>query len=500
MSVEALTTALADIRVRLERGEYSDEAKVSNGIVRRVLDTLGWPVYDPSVVIPEYAVRSRKVDFALVGPDRKPAILLEVKRVGNIEIGEDQLFQYAFTEGTPVIVLTDGQQWRLYLTGAGGTYSSRCFYGADLLSVPPDIVAHFLSRYLDYDEVSADDAVRRAWDDLKAAKKQNKARETLPEAWRAVAQSAALVTLMRERVEAICGVCPSEEATTLFLGELRREPASSPAPVVRPPSAPVRRARPAPAPDPRVEPSGCWFEIRGRRTACESQIHLVREVLLHLHKEDATFLVRFADAQPEGKRLLIARDRKALYPGTPHRSTDSIELVEGWWLGRNYSRESKMTWLRRVSEVANLRWGTEFKVNAPTKVGVGATEDTSSPHGRYSFTLDRTTRRFATVVNLLVAVLTELRGRDATLYTRLSAKYRGKARKEIARRKADVYPGLPKLQPQIHALPDGWFVGTNTTSPQKIEMIREACGLVGLKFGRDLSVDIPIRRRKKKPS
>ena len=56
-----------DIRNKLEEGLFINEAAVSNGIVRRLLDALDWSIYNPQVIIPEYSVEGRKVDFDLSG-------------------------------------------------------------------------------------------------------------------------------------------------------------------------------------------------------------------------------------------------------------------------------------------------------------------------------------------------------------------------------------------------------------------------------------------------
>ena len=44
---------LLDIRDGIKAGRYVNEATVSQGIVQRLLYTLGWPVYDTEVVAPE---------------------------------------------------------------------------------------------------------------------------------------------------------------------------------------------------------------------------------------------------------------------------------------------------------------------------------------------------------------------------------------------------------------------------------------------------------------
>ncbi len=47
---------LSDIRAGIKSGRYVNEASISQGIVQRLLDALGWPVYDTEVVAPEYSL------------------------------------------------------------------------------------------------------------------------------------------------------------------------------------------------------------------------------------------------------------------------------------------------------------------------------------------------------------------------------------------------------------------------------------------------------------
>ncbi len=55
-----------DICNNLVKQVFTSEALVSEGIVRRLLDALDWPRFNPQVVIPEYPVgKGERVDFAL---------------------------------------------------------------------------------------------------------------------------------------------------------------------------------------------------------------------------------------------------------------------------------------------------------------------------------------------------------------------------------------------------------------------------------------------------
>lgn len=70
------------IRNSVQAGQFTNEAAVSQGAVLPVLQALSWPVFDTSVVVPEFAVESRRVDYALCDDTGKPRVFLEVKRGG----------------------------------------------------------------------------------------------------------------------------------------------------------------------------------------------------------------------------------------------------------------------------------------------------------------------------------------------------------------------------------------------------------------------------------
>src|SRR3990172_9040208 len=116
------------IRAGLTTGNFQNEASVSQGIVLRLLQSLDWPIFDSTVVCPEYSVEGGRVDFALCHPPWKALVFIEVKNIGKDEGADRQLFEYAFHVGVPLAVLTDGRQWSFYLPGEQGSYDERRVY------------------------------------------------------------------------------------------------------------------------------------------------------------------------------------------------------------------------------------------------------------------------------------------------------------------------------------------------------------------------------------
>jgi predicted type IV restriction endonuclease len=154
-----LDQELQTIQAGLRSGIFPNEASVSQGIVLRILNALGWPTYDTQVVSPEYGLEGRRVDFSLAHPRNKPRVFIEVKQVGQSDGAERQLFEYAFHKGVPMVILTDGREWNFFLPGELGDYGERRVYKLDILERSTEESVLRLERYLSYARVCAGDAL-----------------------------------------------------------------------------------------------------------------------------------------------------------------------------------------------------------------------------------------------------------------------------------------------------------------------------------------------------
>ena len=105
----ALETTLTEITARLRQGRFPNEQAISQGIVLRLLQELGWDTWDTAVVWSEYQTGQGRADFALCHPPSKPAIFVEVKQPGKAEDAVRQALEYAFHTGVPFVLLTDGK-------------------------------------------------------------------------------------------------------------------------------------------------------------------------------------------------------------------------------------------------------------------------------------------------------------------------------------------------------------------------------------------------------
>ena len=80
---------LQDIQSKLREQAYRNEEQVRLSLVARVLQSLGWNIWDPSEVQAEFpAVPEEdkgRVDLALFVEPSIPAVFIEVKATGKLE-------------------------------------------------------------------------------------------------------------------------------------------------------------------------------------------------------------------------------------------------------------------------------------------------------------------------------------------------------------------------------------------------------------------------------
>jgi hypothetical protein len=351
---------LLDIRGGIKAGRYVNEATVSQGIVQRLLHSLGWPVYDTEVVAPEYSLGGRRADYALCHPPREPVILIEVKQVGQSKGADRQLFEYAFHRGVPMATLTDGQEWNFFLPTEQGAYGERQLYKLDILEREPQETESSLMRCLEYEAVRSGQAIDAARRDYRDAARKRRAERTLPDAWTKLVESEdeLLVELLSDKVEDLCGVRPDTDAVAAFLGRQllpRSETASTAAA-----QQPRRSAQLVPTSD---VPKSTGYELYGQRWQARNARDVLIQVFREFAERDPSFLERFAALPKHGrKRRYLARTREELYPGSPHLVDNAYEVRPGWWIDTHSSRAGIETRIKMACEVAGVRYGKDLLV------------------------------------------------------------------------------------------------------------------------------------------
>ena len=216
---------IKDIRLRLQRQQFTNETAVRQGIVDRILTALGWSTFDTHIVFPEYPVGTGRVDYALCHPPEKPIAFIEAKRVGNIEASERQLFGYASYKGVPILILTDGQKWRFFHSSGSENYTERLVQELDFITDDTEVIADRLNRYLNYASVQTGKAERAIADDYQKVFQYREALRHLPQAWENLVSgisedSEFLIEAVKSETQRLSGSKPTNEQIFTFLKNL----------------------------------------------------------------------------------------------------------------------------------------------------------------------------------------------------------------------------------------------------------------------------------------
>jgi len=225
----SLDSTIVSIRDSLKKGKFNNEASVSQGIVMPILNELAWPVFDTSVVFPEFPLEGRRIDYALCNQSGKPMVFVEVKKIGLAEGADKQLFEYAFHKGVPLAILSDGKEWHFYLPSGEGDYDERRIYKLDIIEREINDCVRYLTRYLNYERVQTGKAIDSAKKDYDNISQKRKIKEALPNAWERLIEEKdeILLELLSVKAEDLCGYKPDLDLCSEFITEMQKKTGSN---------------------------------------------------------------------------------------------------------------------------------------------------------------------------------------------------------------------------------------------------------------------------------
>ncbi len=371
---------IEQIRERLQRSAYVNEAAISHGVVMPIINALGWDTADPQQVVPEFSVSGGRVDFALFGLGHKPAVFIEVKQVGRAMTGDRQLFEYCFHQGVSLCVLTDGREWSFYLPGGHGSYEDRRVYRLQLDDREPAKCEQMLLRYLSRDRVRDQSAFEDAQRDHRDATRNREAVNLLSRAWREVADEAhdQVVEALTDKAEALCGYKPAAAEVVAFLRTLAPGNALGAALSAQksaPKSEKVVDAAPSTTPssvgwtpptanETRAADKTVTYVIEGEHcTAPNASVALV-EILSAIVARDSSRIPALAQAVSGTKVNHIARTPNEINPAKPHLAR-AVEIAPDWLVGLNIANRTKMGIIRTACELYGLKMPDDIDVTLP---------------------------------------------------------------------------------------------------------------------------------------
>lgn len=368
-----MLTLIERIRERIEQGAYANEAAISHGVVTPLINALGWDSADPGQLVPEYSIERGRVDFALFGLGHRPAVFIEVKAVGRAVEGDRQLFEYAFHQGVPLCVLTDGREWSFYLPSGQGSYEDRRVYRLQLDDRDPAECQRILTRYLARDRVRDQSAFEDAQRDYRDAAGRREAVAVLPRAWLELItdREELLLDVVADKAEALCGFKPDSAAVLRYLNTLRPGtgtplPIDQPAArVIRPTiAAPTGPALPMGQTEPAAADRTIVFRLFDKEHRCANASVALVECLRLVTARDPARIPALADAVRTRLQNRIANSPAEINPGRPDLAR-AAEFSPGWLVGLNIANRDKMKIIRAAAAVYAVHIPDQLNINLP---------------------------------------------------------------------------------------------------------------------------------------
>lgn len=144
---EAIGTLAGKVRDR--KAEIATEEATKNALIMPFISSvLGYDVFDPSEVVPEFVAdvgvkKGEKIDYAIM-KNGEVQILIECKKVGEpLSLQHaSQLFRYFAVTSARIAILTNGQVYQIYTDGdAPNRMDEKPFLVFDLLDIDRSLIS-----------------------------------------------------------------------------------------------------------------------------------------------------------------------------------------------------------------------------------------------------------------------------------------------------------------------------------------------------------------------
>ena len=359
-----LEEVIQAIRIKLEKG-FPNEAAVSQGAVLPILQACGWNTYDTDEVPPQYGTQDKeRVDHALL-IGGKPLIFIEVKhRLDNdrsLDKGIEQVFKYAYDEGVPVAILTDGDAWFFYWPAATEQRAQRLAQAIQLTRTEPTEAATILRKYL---QKSPDLSRTRLRKIIEEAFHVNKLPTLLEEIFQNPTDE--LVELI-ERIAKQRDIDVGKEQIRAFLPQWLKKykpsdssPSSSAVPSNTPSTPHASGAPPLSSP-----PTDLGYYYRGTFYPASSKKDIYVEIIGRLMQDFPDFADRFSkESVGDTRYYLFRKSEKDQLPEEMQKwyeqnSRQYREIEQGWLVLADLNDDNKRRKLRQAAEIVGLPFDDE---------------------------------------------------------------------------------------------------------------------------------------------
>ncbi len=331
---DRLTKVIEDLQRDEELSRLS-EAEVSQS-VRRVFNALDWDADNRREVRPEYSLEGRRVDYALL-LDEEAQVFVEVKKGGELlEQHQEQLLDYAFKEGIPLALLTNGTVWWFYLSLQPGTWERRRFAALCIDEQDKVEIVSVLASVLNKENVSDGSALQNAEYLYKQMQRQIQVSETLPEAWNQLIDEfdELIVARLQKKTCELCKHEPDENEVKEFL-ETHRENIRIP---------------PTPVPPTRNLASGGSSNRRGKRPSTRLAVTMPDRTTIDDTVATDTFVevIRLLGIQRVRDLNKVLNNNRDLI-STSEDLTQQQRELDGYYINVNTSTKVKSALLEEIA-------------------------------------------------------------------------------------------------------------------------------------------------------
>ena len=523
----SLLETIEKARRLIQSGSLQNEQQVILAIIMPVLRDLGWDTAEPEQVVPEFTIGTGRVDYALLGTNGTPLVLIEAKAHHKIrESSIDQLFRYAYGAGAGIIVLTDGQKWQLYLAQKTGVVAGdRLFCHLDLSNTSTETCEKALGRYLGrdnvlehkafrYANVDFDERVQVAEKEKQEKQERDKLRTLLPNIWEELKQdrTSPLYELM-SRAIANAGLKGYPEVLAEFISRLGpgQGPSTQSSYVAdKPPNPPLGVADSSSHP-----PRKSWigYTLFGQRKNTNSGVDTLVEVFNEFIKNDLHFVSKLRSSQPgwwSGSINFIADKPEDVFITRPDSKPSPKRLINGQYINIKLGFVAIEDRIKRAAEVLKIQYGVDLVLHDA--------HDSPSPRESYTAresTADQTeyrrgggnprrslagytlngeryyARSTAETLRMIFSKFIEL---DPRFESKLRSRRPGwfsNNRQFIAESPEALFQSITKYQSVYRQssskeLDNGRYISTHMGFEEAKKRIEVGCEIVGIRYGTDL--------------
>ena len=467
--METLDSLVTRIKKYLSSDEnvYNNEQAVREQIISPILKCLGWETLDPMRVRIEFQLQSgrdkerRKVDYALFtdSDSEAPKCIVEAKAIGKASVAEDQLFEYAYHTGVPLAIISDGQEWKVYVPFGQGGYQDRLVRTINLDSNSTEEVVKALKRYLSFRNVESGKSVEYAEEDRRHKVGLKSAKNKLKEAWinLTTGRDAIVIEFLIEETSRISGYPPEIEDVIAFLNSEESE-INATSVVKKTPIEPTVLLEMPAKKSITVRRAEETYWLFGEERILESFAQVYRDIM-------ESITPRISDEKVDSLEFLyrFKSDMNKSY------QRNSYQLSNGLWITNNIVESKKLEHIKAACDAALVSFGTKSGVDISNL----SIENSTTMRLEISYWLFGAQRFAKTYTLAYIEIMEEL--------AHLVPEDKIDSITSLYRNKSDI-----KSRYNLKAarqLTNGLWIHTHSGTKVKRSQVRRLCKLISVEFG-----------------